>query len=85
MSWVPVYGSSNVVEIRYHEPSRECFVKFTGGTVYCYENVPPEVWEELVHSQSKGRFVNIVLRRGYKYRKVSEAEKTVKEQSGNES
>ncbi len=71
--WMPVYASSNVIAIRYHEPSRECFVKFTDGTVYVYEDVPKEVWDDLVHAGSKGRYVNIVLKRGYKYHRATDA------------
>jgi hypothetical protein len=81
-SWKPVYGSSNVIGIRYHEPSKECFVKFTDRTVYVYEDVPKEVWEELVHAGSKGRYVNIVLRRGYKYHRDTEAAIKKEEENG---
>lgn len=70
--WMQVLGSSNVIGIRYHEPSRECFIKFSNEDVYVYEDVAPEVWEELIHASSKGRFVQKVLRRGYKFRKVTE-------------
>jgi hypothetical protein len=80
---MPVYGSSNVIAIRYHEPTRECFVKFTNGTVYVYEDVPEQVWEELVHAQSKGKIVNLVLKRGYKYHRVTD-EPVKKEADGNQ-
>ena len=75
MEWMPVYGSSHVVAIRYHEPSRECFVQFKNGAVYVYEDVTPELWEELVHAPSKGVTVNRVMARGHKYRRVDETEK----------
>lgn len=71
-SWMQVLGSSNVIAIRYHEPSRECFVKFSDQTVYVYEDVPFATWNDLVHAGSKGRFVQIVLRRGFKYRRVTD-------------
>jgi hypothetical protein len=68
----PVYGSSIVSAIAYHEGSRDCFVKFTkNNEVYVYHDVPPEVWEELLHASSKGKFVNLQLRRGYKYERVT--------------
>jgi hypothetical protein len=71
--WQKVYGSSLITDIKYHEGSRECFVKFKSGAVYVYKDVPPEVWDELQHSHSKGRFVNVTLRRGYQYEAVSAA------------
>lgn len=64
MNWVPVYGSSNVEAVRYDEASRECQVKFVkGGDVYTYLDVSPEEWHDLLNAGSKGRFVQIVLRR----------------------
>lgn len=68
--WMPVYGSSIVQAIRYDEGKREVEVRFSAGDVYAYEDVPPEVWNELVNAGSKGRYVNIVLKRGYSYRRV---------------
>lgn len=80
--WMPVYGSSNVTAVRYHEPSRECEVRFTDGTVYIYEDVPQETFDELVHAQSKGRFVNVVLRRGFKYHRASATVAQREEENG---
>jgi len=69
-NWVPVYGSSNVEAIRYDETSRECQVKFVkGGDVYTYFDVSPEEWNALLNAGSKGRFVQIVFRRGKQYRR----------------
>ena len=47
-------------------------MKFSDQTVYVYDDVPPETWNDLVHAGSKGRFVQIVLRRGFKYRRVTD-------------
>lgn len=63
----PVYGSSTVTEIAYHEGSRDLFVRFKNGDTYKYKNVPPEEWESFLHSDSKGKYVNRVLRRAYQY------------------
>lgn len=68
--WVPVYSSSNVEAIRYHEPSRECQVKFVkGGDIYTFLDVSPEEFENFKNAGSKGRFVQIYLRRTKQYRK----------------
>jgi|GEM_PF-1880320 hypothetical protein len=74
MDWMPVYGSSNVIGMKYDEAKQDCYVRFTDGTVYSYHNVTPEKWEEFVHAPSKGKFVNLVFRRGYKYDRVHGAE-----------
>lgn len=74
MNWQQVFGSSNVSAIAYDAEKKECWVKFNEGSVYVYENVGPGVWEEFNNAQSKGRFVNLVLRRGHAYRKEASAE-----------
>lgn len=61
--WVQVLGSSNVSAIKYSEPNRECWVRFLNGSVYVYYDVSPDEWEQLYHTSSKGRYVQIVLRR----------------------
>lgn len=65
--WIPVYGSSNVEFIGYIELTKECHVRFLGGAHYVYQGVLRETWDEFVQAPSKGRFVNIVLKRGYEY------------------
>lgn len=70
MEWTQVYGSSNVDAIQYDPDTKECRVRFhKGGQVYVYSGVEEAVFNQLLHSESKGRFVQIVLRRGYSYRK----------------
>lgn len=65
--WTPVYGSSNVEAIAYLEETKECHVRFLGGAHYVYHDVTPKIWEEFLQAPSKGRYVNIVLKRGYKF------------------
>ena len=72
MNWMPVYGSSNVSSIGYDIPRRECWVRFHSGATYVYENVSPEVYDEFLHSGSKGRFVKIQMARAYNYRQEAD-------------
>ena len=76
----PVYGSSIISGVAYHEPSRDCFVRFCNGESYVYHDVPPEVWEQLLHSPSKGKFVNLQLRRGYKYERSAKMDNVTTEE-----
>ena len=80
--WVPVYGSSNIVAVDYNEGLRQCYVRFTDGTVYTYEDVSPETYKALLAAPSKGKYVNYVLRRGYKYRPQTPDEKRQDDKSG---
>ncbi len=71
MEWTEVYGSSNVQAIAYDDKNQDCYVKFhPDGVVYVYSGVGRGVWNELVHAPSKGRFVQIQLRRGYPARRI---------------
>lgn len=67
--WQQVLGSSNVAAIAYDEEKQECWVKFLNGAVYVYEGVGPGIWDEFRHTSSKGRYVQIQLRRAHKFRK----------------
>ena len=70
--WQQVLGSSNVDAIKYDADKQECWVRFHTGAVYVYEGVGPGIWEELHHSNSKGRFVQIQLRRAHKARREAD-------------
>lgn len=59
-------------------------MKFRDGTIYVYEDVPKEVWEGLVHAESKGRYVNIALRRPYKYHRATEPFPSKEPESGSQ-
>ena len=39
--------------------------------IYQYFNCPPEVFDALMHAESKGLFYNLQIRDHYPYRKVS--------------
>ena len=71
--WKQVLGSSNVQAIAYDEENREVWVKFhPKGDVYIYEGVGPGMWDELEHSESKGRFVQIQMRRAHTARRAAD-------------
>ena len=72
IQWIPVYGSSNVDAVAYNPEKQECFVRFIkGGDIYAYMGVPEEIFKQLLHASSKGRFVQIYLRRAFASRKES--------------
>jgi KTSC domain len=54
--------SSSIAAIGYDEDAREVYVQFRHGGVYAYAGVPREIWDELQRADSKGRFVNLVLK-----------------------
>lgn len=54
--------SSAVARIGYDAELEEAFVEYLGGDLYAYEGVPAEVFEGLAHAESKGTFVNEVIK-----------------------
>jgi hypothetical protein len=54
--------SSAVARIGYDAEAEEAFVEYLGGGLYAYEGVPVKVFEELANAESKGTFVNAVIK-----------------------
>jgi len=64
--WVPV-KSSFITAIAYYEPLRILEVKI-GGNTTTYKNVPPEVYNDFMKSESKGKFYNTVIKKRFDQR-----------------
>jgi hypothetical protein len=65
------YVTSTSVEwIEYDASARTLEIGFASGGVYRYLDVPPAECERLRAAESKGRFVNEVVKRRYKYVRV---------------
>jgi KTSC domain-containing protein len=54
--------STAVASIGYDIEAEEAYVKYLDGDLYAYEGVPAEVFEELADAESKGTFVNAVIK-----------------------
>jgi hypothetical protein len=79
INWTPVYGSSNVMAMAYDPDARECYVKFHPiGEIYVYMGVSQRTWNEFVNAPSKGRFVQLELRRSFSAQKLSASEATIR-------
>ena len=62
------YVTSTSVEwIEYDAGARTLDVAFASGGIYRYAGVPPAECERLRAAESKGRFVNEVVKRHYGY------------------
>ena len=70
--WQQVLGSSNVAAISYDAENKEAWVRFHNNSVYVYSNVGPGIWDEFLHTSSKGRFVQIQLKRAHPARKEAD-------------
>jgi KTSC domain len=61
--------SSAVARIGYDAKAEEAYVEYLGGDLYAYRGVPSDVFEELANADSKGTFVNAVIKR-YPFRRL---------------
>lgn len=68
--WIQTPESSHVSSIKYDGDAKEVSVQFHGGDIYRYKNVPENVWNEFLGSDSKGRFIHVILTRQYEYEKA---------------
>ena len=58
---VPV-TSTNLQSVGYDEDSRTLTIEFRNGSIYEYENVPPEVHAELMNADSHGKYFHRHIR-----------------------
>jgi len=65
---IPV-DSSMVDSVGYDEEHYLLQVVFTSGRVYCYEDVPPEVFQGLMEAESKGQYMRAYIIDVYPYRR----------------
>jgi hypothetical protein len=62
--------SSWVAAIGYDEARREAHVELIDGGLYAYRGVPAVIWEAFAAAESKGTFVNEVLKPDYRCRQL---------------
>jgi len=65
-------GSSNIDEVAYDNFTMYLFVKFNSGATYRYEDVPRQVFDRLMESDSKGTFLNINIKKNYAFEKLDD-------------
>lgn len=66
-------SSSNISALGYNQTTHVLRVIFSNNASYLYFEVEPLIWDALIKSQSKGRFLteNIIRRKDkYKYLKI---------------
>lgn len=63
-------NSKGIRWIRYDERTRTLDVAYTSSGEYRYFDVGPEVYAWLVRAESKGKFVNRLVREKYRYARL---------------
>ncbi len=67
---VVIKHSSNIKAVGYDRETREMHVTFHSGATYVYEDVPPDTHAELMDAPSTGGYLNQVVVRQYKTRRL---------------
>lgn len=62
--------SSNIASVGYDQTKKSLFVNFKNGSEYRYNDVPEDVFEELIGSESVGAFLNKQIKNIYEYEKI---------------
>jgi lysyl-tRNA synthetase class 2 len=62
--------SSAIARIGYDAKGEEAYVEFHDSDVYVYCGVPPPVFEEFARADSKGTFLNMVIKPRFPFRKA---------------
>jgi hypothetical protein len=62
--------SSNIESIGYHHETSTLHVHFKNGGHFLYHNVSPAVYQGLLKSDSKGKYLHQNIKRNYRHTKV---------------
>jgi hypothetical protein len=63
--------SSSIVSAGYDASTKTFDIEYVSGSVYRYADVPPQVYARFLAADSKGRFVNTVIKKRYRFIRLS--------------
>lgn len=66
----PVQNSSNIAEIGYDGNTSTLEVMFLNNAIYQYFDVPKHIYDELMQSESYGKYLAQNIKGFYRYSKV---------------
>jgi hypothetical protein len=68
---MPRVSSSMMTRLNYDDSTSELDITFIGGKTYRYFEVPPEIYEGLMDSESKGEYFNQNIKDTFAYSEVA--------------
>jgi len=74
-TWIEV-ESSTIDKVTYvaDSDSNTMLVKFKSGSCYSYSNVPFELFDDFLNSESKGQFFNSFIKEEFEYENFGSGE-----------
>ena len=69
MERTPVF-SSTILSVGYDEGTETLEIEFKNGGIYQYYNVPKTIYEQMMASDSKGKYHNLYIKKGFPYSRV---------------
>ena len=63
--------STTLKSVGYDPQTQTLELEFDSGSVYQYDNVPPEVYQGLLEADSLGRYLNENIDKSYNYRRMA--------------
>lgn len=67
MHMIPV-SSSNIASVGY--ANGILYIQFHSGGLYSYDNVPEDVYHNLIHAASHGRYFHANIKNVYPYHRI---------------
>ena len=61
--------SSNIDSVGYE--NENLYIQYQSGVIYKYKNVPKVIYESLIDSDSKGRFMNSEIKNKYLFERLN--------------
>lgn len=61
--------SSNIDSVGYE--NENLYIQYQSGTIYKYKNVPKVIYESLMDSDSKGRYMNSSIKTKFEYERLN--------------
>ena len=63
-------SSSNVCSVGYDESSMTLEIEFNNGAIYQYQNVPQDIFNNLMSAASPGGFIHSSIKGVYAYERI---------------
>lgn len=65
-------ASSMVQQVGYSTEERKLYVRFNGGALYSYDDVPADQFDALLKAESAGKYINASIKPHYTATRIAE-------------